>query len=631
MTVSKLFLRWSLVAACAPLLLLTGCPGDPATTSAAPGKTASTATAPTLTPAKPQQQTPSTADTAQSSNNSYKVQQLIANAERSYKSGVTNYQNGRLEAARTDFDFAVDMLLTSGIDVKTEPLLSDEIEHLLNAVNALELAALKQGNGFSPPLEEAPLATAEELTFAPNPELVARLNSELNITSDLPLVINDQVAGYINVFSNSESFRRHMAASLQRVGKYRGLIQNVLKEEGVPQDLIYLAVAESGFQPQVVNAGSGAGGMWQFMTYTAPEYGLTRNGYFDYRFDPEKSSRAYARYIKSLYKQFGDWYLAMAAYDWGPGNIQKAVMRTGYADYWELYRRNVMPKETRAYVPQILAAVIMAKNPERYGLNKLVPSPAIIYDTVNVSYAIDLRLVADVTNSSVAELVALNPALLRLRTASDISFDLHIPPGTKDLYTERLKNVPEDKRANWRFHEVKAGESIESLATDLHSHASEIAEANGLSLSDSLAAGDKLVIPIAGPASSTNQQRYVARRGDTLVTIADRFNISTEDLRRWNTLSSRAIKPGRTLNVAEPIRRASYAGRRGNARGRGNPRGSRLSRTSKSSGRSSSRASRSAGATSAHSSKAASHASSSKTSHARASTPSAKTKRRSGR
>ncbi len=135
----------------------------------------------------------------------------------------------------------------------------------------------------------APLDTANDLTFAPNPELVAKLKTELNTSSDLPLVINDQVAGYIGVFSTSDSFRRHMAASLQRVGKYRGLIQQVLKEEGVPQDLIYLAVAESGFQPQAVNARSGAGGMWQFMTYTGAEYGLIRNGYFDYRFDPEKS------------------------------------------------------------------------------------------------------------------------------------------------------------------------------------------------------------------------------------------------------------------------------------------------------------------------------------------------------
>ena len=177
--------------------------------------------------------------------------------------------------------------------------------------------------------------------------------------SDLPLVINDQVAGYIGVFSTSENFRRHMAASLQRVGKYRGLIQRVLKEEGVPQDLIYLAVAESGFQPTVVNGRSGAGGMWQFMTFTGVQYGLTRNGFFDYRFDPEKASRAYAKYIKALYNQFGDWYLAMAAYNWGPGNVQRAVQRTGYAAY----------DATRHLVRSAPAAGLegsLQRSPERY-------------------------------------------------------------------------------------------------------------------------------------------------------------------------------------------------------------------------------------------------------------------------
>ena len=181
-------------------------------------------------------------------------------------------------------------------------------------------------------------------------------------------------------------------------------MQKILTEEGVPQDLIYLAVAESGFQPQAVNAGSGAGGMWQFMPTGA--YGLARNGFFDERFDPEKSSRAYARYIKSLYNQFGDWYLAMAAYDWGPGNIQRVVQRTGYADFWELYRRNAMPKETKAYVPQILAAVIMAKNPERYGLDKVTPDPPVLYDTIHTDYSIDMRLVSDVTGASLPELIA---------------------------------------------------------------------------------------------------------------------------------------------------------------------------------------------------------------------------------
>ncbi len=554
-----IFCCW-IVVVCGSLFLLTGCPGDPVATSAAPGKASAQATAPPVVATVAARPAPANSLPAiQAASDGARAQQLIANAERSYRSGVANYQAGRLEAARIDFDFAVDGLLTSGMDLKAESPLSDELERLLNAVNSLELAALKQGNGFSPKTEEAPLDVANDLTFAPNPELAAKLKTELNVTSDLPLVINDEVAGYIGVFSTSESFRKHMAASLQRVGKYRGLIQRVLKEEGVPQDLIYLAVAESGFQPQVVNTKSGAGGMWQFMTYTGPQYGLTRNGYFDYRFDPEKSSRAYARYIKALYNQFGDWYLAMAAYDWGPGNIQKAVSRTGYADYWELYRRNAMPGETRAYVPKILAAVIMAKNPERYGLNKLVPSPAVIYDTVSTDYAIDLNLVADVTSSSVNELVALNPALLRLSTPRDISFDLHIPPGTKDLYTERIKDIPEDKRISWRFHEVKQGETLDTIATALHSHASEIAGMNAIGVSAQLAAGDELIIPVVGAASIQHPQRYSVRRGDTLVTIADRFNVSVEDLRRWNALSSGVAHPGRTLYVAEPIRLAPSA------------------------------------------------------------------------
>ncbi len=522
-----------------------------------------------------------------------KVQQLINDAEASYQSGVANYRGNRLDAARQDFDHAVDLMLTSGMELTGDSPLGDEFERLLNNINSLEMAALKQGNGFSPKVEEAPLDTAEDLTFAPNPELVARLSSELSVASDLPLVINDQVAGYIGVFSTSTSFRAHMAASLQRVGKYRGLIQRVLKEEGVPQDLIYLAVAESGFQPQALNARSGAGGMWQFMTYTGPEYGLTRNGYYDYRFDPEKSSRAYAQYIKKLYAQFGDWYLAMAAYDWGPGAVQRAVQRTGYADFWELYRRNAMPAETRAYVPKILAAVIMAKNPEKYGLDKLVPSPPVIYDTVATDYSIDLKLVADVTGSTVQELVALNPSMLRLVTPTDTSFDLHIPPGTKELYTDRLKDIPEDRRASWRFHVVKASETLDTIASALHAKPAEIAETNGITAQDPMAVDDELVVPVAAVAAPGVPHRYKVRRGDTLVTIADNYNVSTDELRRWNALSSASVKPGRLLYVAEPIRLGPSTRMRSGGRGRarhrgGRARGGRAKASAKASGHASS-------------------------------------------
>jgi membrane-bound lytic murein transglycosylase D len=556
--------RILLAVACAPLLLtLAGCPGD-ATTGpvAAPGRVAPAATAPNVQAvanqqAQAQQAAQQLAQQAATNQQAQKVQQLISRAEASYKSGVDNYNANRLDAARMDFDSAVDIMLASGMDLKTDSQLSEEFDHLLSAINSLEMFALKQGNGFTPKPEEAPLEAFTDMTFPPNPELVEKLKSELNTTSDLPLVINDQVAGYINVFAQSPSFRAHMSASMQRLGKYRTLIQNVLKEEGVPQDLIYLAVAESGFQAQVVNRKSGAAGMWQFMTNTGPTYNLTTNGYFDYRFDPEKSTRAYARYMKNLYALFGDWYLAMAAYDWGPGNIQRVVSRTGYADYWELYRHGAMPGETRAYVPQILAAVIMAKNPEKYGLNKLPPSPPVIYETVPTSYAISLSLVADITGSTVPEIVALNPALLRLTTPRDIAYDLHIPPGTHDLYVERLKDIPEDKRASWRFHVVTAGETLESIATSLHARPAEIAEYNEVTSTKPLALGDELVVPIAAPSSSTaGQQRYTTRRADTLVTVADRFGVTVEQLRSWNHLTDNRITAGRSLYVAEPVRLA---------------------------------------------------------------------------
>ncbi len=485
-----------------------------------------------------------------------KVQSLIAKAEASYRSGVDNYNANRLDAARLDFDMAVDTMLSSGMDLRNDPQLSDEFDQLLSRINSLELVALKQGNGFTPKLEAAPVEAADEVTFAPNPLLVNKVTAELKTTaSDLPLVVNEFVAGWIDAYTNKAGLHAALKHSLERAGKYKAMIQRILNQYGVPQDLIYQAVTESGFQPQVLNRKSGAGGMWQFMPF-AGAYGLERNGYFDERFDPEKSTIAYAKYMKFLYNQFGDWYLAMAAYDWGPGRVQRVVSRTGYADYWEIYNHGGLPAETKAYIPSVIAAVIMAKNPEQYGLTDLVPDAPVLSDTVTTDYAIDLRLVADLTDSTVAEIVALNPALLRLATPGDLSYDLHIPPGTLKTYTDRLKDIPEQNRAAWRFHVVKDGETLDQIAASYHSHASEIASYNELKPSQEIEAGDGLVIPIAASSALAGQQRYTLRRNDTLVTVADRFGVTVEELREWNKLSSSRVAPGRSLYVAEPIRLA---------------------------------------------------------------------------
>jgi len=355
------------------------------------------------------------------------------------------------------------------------------------------------------------------------------------------------------------------------------MITRILRDNGVPQDLIYQAVAESGFQPQALNARSGAAGMWQFMPFGG--YGLERNGYFDERFDPEKSTIAYAKYMKMLYGMFGDWYLAMAAYDWGPGNVQRVVARTGYADFWELYRHHAMPAETMAYVPSIVAAVIMAKNPAQYGLTDLTPDPPVLSDTVTTNYAISLPLVADLTGVTVQDIVALNPAMLRLSTPPDRSYDLHIPPGTAETFQARLKDFPEENRGTWRFHIVKQGETLDQIAENLHARTAQLAEFNDVTPSQPLEAGDELIVPIAaGTTAAVGQTHYTTRSSDTLVTVADRFGVTVQQLRAWNHLSSNRISAGRTLNVTEPIRMAP--GMRISRRSAHGPHSSRGSHTS---------------------------------------------------
>ena len=197
-------------------------------------------------------------------------------------------------------------------------------------------------------------------------------------------------------------------------------------------------------------------------------YGLTRNGYVDERFDPEKSTRAYARYMKYIYSELGDWYLSMAGYDWGTGNIQRAVEKTGYADFWELYKRNNLPAETKNYVPEILAAIIIANHPTQYGFDDITFDPPVLTDTVTINYSVDLRLVSDIVDAPVDELIALNPSLLRMVTPPDTAFDLHLPAGTATLFVQdKIAAIPESKRNAWRYHRVTAEDTLASVAHDL--------------------------------------------------------------------------------------------------------------------------------------------------------------------
>jgi membrane-bound lytic murein transglycosylase D len=310
--------------------------------------------------------------------------------------------------------------------------------------------------------------------------------------------------------------------------------------------------------------------MWQFMGSRAKGYGLERSWWVDDRQDPEKATRAAANHLKDLYNEFGDWYLAMAAYNSGPGTVQSAVKRTGYADFWELYRRNVLPKETRNYVPIIVAVTIMAKNPAQYGLDSVVKEKPVPYDTVKINYPIDLRLAAECVDATAEDLLDLNPSLLRLTTPKDHEFDLHLPAGTAGKFQTAVASIPADKRVWWRYHKVQGEETLASIARTYHTTPRAIAEANGLDggpsdgpKNASLSPETRLIIPIApGKQIDTSTYahattHYKIRRGDTVESVAENFGVSARMLRVWNHLKGSSLAGRRILYLHLPVTRSA--------------------------------------------------------------------------
>jgi len=475
---------------------------------------------------------------------------LIARVEEKFASGEQNYKAGHLEAARRDFDDAVDWMLESGYDPNSDPQLSELFHRVVDTVYTYELQAFRAGDGFQEaPAVPAPIDEVAEMTFPVDPRLKERAEEAAkNVSHDLPLTVNDQVLSFLNFFQTPRG-RAIVETGLNRAGRYREMISRVLHEEGMPQDLIYLAQAESAFQPLALSR-AGARGIWQFVSYRGQEYGLRRTWWVDERQDPEKATRAAAQHLRDLYKMFGDWYLAMAAYNCGPGNVQKGIERTGYADFWELYKRNVLPRETRNYVPIIVALTLIAKDAAHYGI-QAEPETPVPTDVVKPGRAIDLRLVAETIEVDVETLRGLNPSLLRLATPNDPSFELHLPQGTAEKFSAEIADIPPDKWVSWRRHRVAAGETLTAIAKKYRVTPVAIAEANNLERGAPLDPGEKLIIPATQPQSETKRRlvSYRVRKGDTLGGIADRFSVDSEDVRKWNHMKSNHVKRGMVLRI----------------------------------------------------------------------------------
>jgi membrane-bound lytic murein transglycosylase D len=526
----------------------------PSKQASAPALSATAVPAPTVQPASPP---PPPASETQPRPDP--VLELIQKVEREYQAGQDHYRAGRIADAKENFDRALKLLLESPSEVRTDERLQGEFDRVLDALNSLELEAFEQGD-VQPKTEPAPIDETNEVTYPVDPNIRAKAEAELKAThSDLPLMMTDPVASFINYFANRG--RAKFESALARGGQYQEMIRRILREEGVPQDLIYLAQAESGFHPQALSR-AGARGMWQFMASRARGYGLERDFWVDERQDPEKATRAAARHLRDLYNEFGDWYLAMAAYNSGPGTVQQAVKRTGYADYWELYRRNVLPRETRNYVPIILAVTIMAKNPSQYGLEEVVAEKPVPYDLVEVNYAVDLRLVAECVDASVTTLLEMNPSLLRWTTPENRRFVLHLPPGSKDQYLSAISAIPADMRVWWRYHQVVPGETLASIGRTYHTTPKAVAQANGVDTEEELTPGSKLIIPVApGKRGSGEDEATFARRttvyrvhkGDTVSSVSDNFEIPPAMIRRWNHLSGNSLGGRHVLYLHLPV------------------------------------------------------------------------------
>src|SRR5229473_1491582 len=475
---------------------------------------------------------------------------LMARVQEKFASGEQNFKAGHLDAARRDFNDAVDWMLESGYDPNGEPRLSELFRHVVDSVYTYELQAFRAGDGFQEtPAVPAPIDEVAEMTFPVDPRLKDRAEQAAKNTShDLPLTVNDEVLSFLNFFQTPRG-KAIVETGLRRSGRYRDMISRVLREEGVPQDLIYLAQAESAFQPLALSR-AGARGIWQFVAWRGNQYGLRHTWWVDERQDPEKATRAAARHLRDLYGIYGDWYLAMAAYNCGPGNVQKGIERTGYADFWELYKRKVLPRETKNYVPIIVALTLIAKDAAHYGI-QADPEQPVPYDVVKLGRAIDLRLVAETIDADVETLRTLNPSLLRMATPEDASFELHLPAGTTERFSAEIADIPPDKWVSWRRHRVESGETLTSIAKKYRMTPVAIAAANNLEQGVALDAGEKLIIPATQSQTEIKRRlvSYRVRRGDTLLGIADRYSVSPDDVRKWNRLRSNHVNRGMVLRI----------------------------------------------------------------------------------
>jgi membrane-bound lytic murein transglycosylase D len=497
---------------------------------------------------------------------------VVAKAQAEMAAGEKELQDGHMVAARQHFDAAIDQLLALPAGARSDTVVAAAFDQMLDRISALELIALREGDGLteakSEPAALDELLSAADVFERPAPAATTEetVLADLERTPhDVPIVANDRVLSYVELFQGR--LHEFMAAGLARAHRYLPMIREVFKQEGVPLDLAYVPLVESAFKPTALSRVS-ARGMWQFMLPTAQAHGLRQTFFIDDRADPEKATRAAAQYLKTLNKVFdGDWNLALASYNAGPGRIQRAVQRAHTSDYWKLASSSrYLPKDTRAYVPMIMAAILIARNPALYGFDDTGASP-LAYERVMVPDALDLKILAEWCGVTVDELRELNPDLRRTTTPMG-GHELKVPMGTAVTVQRQLASA-EPLYVHFDLHSVRRGESVSSIARKYRVSTADLRKANDLSTRARVRVGQVLMIPqhqpVGLPASASSASRsaslsasaartaapvtYRVQRGDTLFSIARRFDTTVDALKSLNRLRTNTIGIGDRLTV----------------------------------------------------------------------------------
>jgi membrane-bound lytic murein transglycosylase D len=516
-----------------------------------------------------------------------RISQIMTRAEDHFRRGKLNLEDNKREQAREEFDKAIDSILESGFDVRASQKLQTYYLELVEriyreevptqqpnaAVNAQLVAQNTQDQKPAPPpqigfrdqkFEPSPLDDLSKLVLTEDEKQVSNADiaalGEAQKNVNFTFTLNPLIQQYINYYQSRG--RSTMESGLRRSGQYMRLARKIFAEEGVPLDVTWLGQVESAWKPKAVSWAA-ASGLWQFIPSTGRMYGLRQNAYIDERNSYEQATRASARHLKDLAKRYnGNWELAMAAYNTGAGNIDRAISRAGTANFWMIYP--YIAQETRNYVPNILAVILIAKNPEKYGFKGIKSDTPMSYDVVQVPTATSLQLVADATDSNVDYIRSLNPELKRDITPRGDTYNVRIPAGRAKQFASLIQRITPDKRETARLISVAPGEDWQTVANRTGFNVAQLQSWNS---GVELKGATKIVAPsssikltkwVRSTAAATNAgeiqgpgiNKVRARKGDTIASIAAARSLDANDVARLNGIPVNSeLKAGQEIKI----------------------------------------------------------------------------------